>query len=359
MGHTAVKSSKGVAEMVNMRDVAHRAGVSIATVSFVLNGTKPVTPATRARVEQAMAELGYRRNVVARALASRRTHIIAMAYPALDHQFGFSAAEFFTSAADAARKQDYHLVLWPVGNDGSELTELVGQGLVDGVVLMEVQLDDPRVAVLQEIGTPFALIGRTSYLEGLAHVDIDFDRTVEDAVGYLYGLGHRRLALISGNLNDPLFSTYGPYVRSEAAYRRVAAEYGLETVVMECPGSTGAGQEAMADLVREYPDTTAVLIVNEFAALGAISGLNRLGLRVPDRYVGAALVHGPRNGCPDEPRAHYHANTRPRARPTRYRSPHSPTRRRRSAPASTRPRQALPRRQYRSPSRLTRLRNVS
>ncbi|MEI8408390.1 MULTISPECIES: LacI family DNA-binding transcriptional regulator [unclassified Kribbella] len=268
--------------MVNMRDVAHRAGVSIATVSFVLNGTKPVTAATRAKVEQSMADLGYRRNVVARALASRRTHIIAMAYPALDHKFGFSAAEFFTSAADAARNQDYHLVLWPVGNDGSELTELVGQGLVDGVVLMEVQLDDPRVKVLQGIGMPFALIGRTSALEGLSHVDIDFDRTVEDAVEYVYGLGHRRLTLISGNLNDPLFSTYGPYVRSEAAYRRVAAEYGLEIAVLESGGSTQAGQEAMARLVREYPDTTAVLIVNEFAALGAVAGLHRLGLRVPD-----------------------------------------------------------------------------
>jgi DNA-binding LacI/PurR family transcriptional regulator len=279
--------------MVTMRDVAQRAGVSIATVSFVLNDTKPVTAATRAKIEQAMADLGFRRNVVARALASRRTHIIAMAYPALDHKFGFSAAEFFTSAADAARKQDYHLVLWPVSNDGSELTELVGQGLVDGVVLMEVQLDDPRVSVLRGTGTPFAMIGRTSALEGLSHVDIDFDRTVEDAVEYVYNLGHRRLALISGNLKDPLFSTYGPYVRSEAAYRRIAPEYGLETVVMECSGSTLAGQEAMARLIRDHPDTTAVLIVNEFAALGAVSGLTRLGRRIPDDISVLPLLMAP------------------------------------------------------------------
>lgn len=279
--------------MVTMKDVAQRAGVSIATVSFLLNDTKPVTAATRERIEKAMADLGYRRNVVARALASRRTHIIAMAYPALDHKFGFSAAEFFTSAADAAREQDYHLVLWPVGNDGTELTELLGQGLVDGVVLMEVQLDDPRVTVLQEAGMPFALIGRTSTLEGLSHVDIDFDRTVEDAVEYLYGLGHRRLTLISGNLNDPLFSTYGPYVRSEAAYRRVAAEYGLETVVLESSGSTMAGQEAMARLMRDHPDTTAVLIVNEFAALGAVAGLHRLGRRVPEDISVLPLLMAP------------------------------------------------------------------
>ena len=68
-----------------MQDVADRAGVSIATVSFVVNNTKRVTPETRARVEQAMQDLGFRRNLVARALASRRTRIIALVLAALDH----------------------------------------------------------------------------------------------------------------------------------------------------------------------------------------------------------------------------------------------------------------------------------
>ena len=75
-----------------MQDVAERAGVSIATVSFVVNNTKPVTPETRVRIEQAMADLGFRRNVVARALASRRTRIIALVYPALDHGIGGAIA---------------------------------------------------------------------------------------------------------------------------------------------------------------------------------------------------------------------------------------------------------------------------
>ncbi|MGW6283269.1 LacI family DNA-binding transcriptional regulator [Kribbella sp. NPDC055071] len=287
--------------MVTIRDVADRAGVSTATVSFLLNDTKPVRAATRAKIEAAMAELGYRRNVVARALASRRTHIIAMAYPALDHRFGFSAAEFFTSAADAARKQDYHLVLWPVGNDGSELHELLGQGLVDGVVLMEVQLDDPRVAILQAAGTPFALIGRTAELEGLSHVDIDFDATVEDAIGHLYGLGHRRLVLVSGDLADPRFHNYGPYVRTEAAYRRVAAEYGVQTVVLQCADTTRAGQEAAERLMREHPDTTAVLILNEYAGLGVASGLNRLGYDVPDQISILPLLMAPETAALSNP----------------------------------------------------------
>ncbi|WP_246486400.1 LacI family DNA-binding transcriptional regulator [Kribbella qitaiheensis] len=284
-----------------MRDVARQAGVSIATVSFLLNDTKPVTAATRARIEQAMTELGYRRNVVARALASRRTHIIAMAYPALDHRFGFSAAEFFTSAADAARKQDYHLVLWPVGNDGMELRELVGQGLVDGVVLMEVQLEDPRIGILQKTETPFAMIGRTTELAGLSHVDIDFDTTVESAIGHLHGLGHRKLVLVSGDLTDPRFHNYGPYVRTEAAYRRIAAEYGVQVVVLECADTTRAGQEAAARLMREHPDTTAVLVLNEYAGLGVASGLNRLGYDVPAEISILALLMAPETAALSDP----------------------------------------------------------
>ena len=287
--------------MVTMRDVADRAGVSIATVSFLLNDTKPVRAATRAKIEQAMADLGYRRNEVARALASRRTHIIAMAYPALDHRFGFSAAEFFTSAADAARKQHYHLVLWPVGNDGTELHELVGQGLVDGVVLMEVQLDDPRVGILQEMQTPFALIGRTTELEGLSHVDIDFDATVEEAIGHLHGLGHRKLVMVSGDLTDPRFHTYGPYVRTEAAYRRISAEYGIQTIVLECADTTRSGQEAAERLMREHPDTTAVLVLNEYAGLGVASGLNKLGYDIPAEISVLPLLMAPETAALSDP----------------------------------------------------------
>ncbi|HET6987750.1 MAG TPA: LacI family DNA-binding transcriptional regulator [Kribbella sp.] len=284
-----------------MRDVADRAGVSIATVSFLLNDTKPVRAATRAKIEQAMADLGYRRNEVARALASRRTHIIAMAYPALDHRFGFSAAEFFTSAADAARKQHYHLVLWPVSNDGTELHELVGQGLVDGVVLMEVQLDDPRVGILQEMQTPFALIGRTTELEGLSHVDIDFDATVEAAIGHLYGLGHRKLVMVAGDLTDPRFHNYGPYVRSEAAYRRISAEYGVQTVVLDCADTTRSGQAAAERLMREHPDTTAVLVLNEYAGLGVASGLTKLGYDVPAEVSVLALLMAPETAALSNP----------------------------------------------------------
>ena len=85
-----------------------------------------------------MQELGFRRNVVGRALASKRTRIIALLFPALQHSFSGTVVHFFTSAAAAARELGYNLVLWPISNDAGQTTELTSSGLVDGVILMEI-----------------------------------------------------------------------------------------------------------------------------------------------------------------------------------------------------------------------------
>lgn len=276
--------------MVTMRDVADRAGVSIATVSFVVNGTKPVAADTRTRIERAMADLGFRRNAVARALASRRTHILAMAYPALDHELSSSALEFFTSAAATAARLDHHLVLWPVSNDAAELKELIGEGLVDGVLLMEVQLDDPRVAVLEASRTPFALIGRTADPTPYVHVDIDFDATIRDAVEHLHELGHRRLVLVSGDRTDPSMIDYGPYVRTEAAFRDTAEAYGFEPTILRCGTTAAAGRELAGRLQHDHPDLTAVLIMKEYASLGLVSELRRTGRDIPGDLSVVSLV---------------------------------------------------------------------
>jgi DNA-binding LacI/PurR family transcriptional regulator len=264
-----------------MRDVAQAAGVSIATVSFVVNNTKPVAPETRRRIEDAMVRLDFRRNMVGRALASRRTRVVALVYPAMEHKLGASGMEFVTSAARTAGEAGYHLVLWPVSNDAAELTQLLGQGLVDGVLLMEVQLDDARVEVLRATRTPFALIGRSADLTGLVYVDIDFERTMEQAVDHLVGLGHRHLVMVAGSQADASFRTYGPYVRAAAAYRRLAAEREFEPVIVECEQTTKAGRAAAEAILTSWPETTAILVLNEFAAPGLVSGLLRHGVRIP------------------------------------------------------------------------------
>ena len=266
---------------ITMREVAAAAGVSIATVSFVVNNSKPVAPETRERIERAVAELGFRRNVVARALVSRRTQIIALVYPMVEHRLGGSGSDFITSAALAASAAGYHLVVWPVGNDGSELAALVGQKLVDGVLLMKVELDDARVPALRELDIPFALIGRTRDVTGLHYVDIDFDASMRMAMDHLAELGHRRIVFVNGSHEGERLPSYGPYVRLETAYRELCAQRDIEPLVLRCRQTVRSGREAATELVATAPDTTALVIADEAASPGLVAELSRIGWAVP------------------------------------------------------------------------------
>lgn len=275
---------------VTMREVAEAAGVSIATVSFVVNNTKPVTPETRQRIERAMAELGFRPNVVARALASRRTQILALVMPLSRIWLGAATREFIVGAARAAKDADHHLVIWPVGNDGDELVALLGQKLVDGVLLMSVQLDDARVAALRTLDTPFTLIGRTRDVTGLDYVDIDFAASMRIAMDHLAGLGHRHIAFVNGSRDEEGVEGFGPYVRLEAAYRDLAGERGIDPVVRYCRSDVAAGRAAARELLATAPRTTAVIIQDETGAAGLVAELNRLDRAVPGRMSVLSLL---------------------------------------------------------------------
>jgi DNA-binding LacI/PurR family transcriptional regulator len=267
--------------MATMREVARAAGVSIATVSFVVNNTKPVTPETKRRIEQAMADLGFRRNMVARALVSRRTQILALVSPFPQHWMGASTREFIIGAAQAANEAGHHLVIWPVGNDGGELVTLVGQKLVDGVLLMSVQMDDARVDALKTLDTPFTLIGRTRDVSGLHYVDIDIAASMRMAIDHLTDLGHRRIAFVNGSQEQDGIVGFGPYVRSEEAYRRWADESAIDPVVLYCRPSVRSGREAARELLATAPDTTAVIVEDEAGAAGLVAEMKVQGRSVP------------------------------------------------------------------------------
>lgn len=266
--------------MATMRDVARLAGVSVATVSFVVNDSKPVAPSTRLRVEAAMAELDFRRNAVARALASRRTRIIALLFPVLQHRLSDTAARFFTGAAEAASELGYTVVLWPVANDSDSLRELTSDGLVDGVILMEVQLDDHRIDQLLAAKTPLTLIGRNRDPSGLDYVDVDFEGMVEQSIDRLQSLGHRDFVLLEES-ESPGLEGYGPAVRVDETFHAVCAARGLRGRTLRCTATPAAGRAFASTLIAEAPEATAMLVLNEHAAVGLVSGLGRLGVSVP------------------------------------------------------------------------------
>ncbi len=280
--------------MPTMIDVAKRAGVAVSTVSYALNGTRPISEETRQRIFAVMEELGYRPHALARGLASKRSRIIALLFPAPERGLGFTELEFVTNAADAARENGYHLILWPSEmHDPNELRQLTQQGLVDGMIVMEVRLHDERIDLLREIGFPFSMIGRCADTTGIGCVDIDFEQTVQEAVNYLADLGHTHIAFL--NQSQSVFdSGYGPAVRAQARFEQVVQTAGLKGITRFCHTAPRAGYEAFNDLLAECSNLTALVAMNERAVPGVMQAIADRDWRIPDDFSLIVIVSSAR-----------------------------------------------------------------
>lgn len=280
--------------MPTMLDVAKHAGVALSTVSYAINGTRPISAETRQRIFASMEELGYRPHALARGLASKRSRIIALLFPVSERGFGFTEFEFVTSAADAAHENGYHLVLWPTQmHDPEELRHMTQQGLVDGLILMEVQMHDERVDLLREINFPFSMIGRCADTTGLNYVDINFERTVQEAVGYLCGLGHTHIAFL--NQSQEIFDEgYGPAVRTQTRFEQSVAANNLTGVSRFCHANPQAGYEAFNELLSECPHLTALVAMNDRAIPGVMQAIAEHGWQIPADFSIVAIVSSKR-----------------------------------------------------------------
>lgn len=279
--------------MPTMHDVAHRANVSLSTVSYAINGTRPISEETRQRIFAAMEELGYRPHALARGLASKRSRILALLFPTSERGMGTTDLEFIIGAADMARELGYHLVLWTSDiNDAVELRQLIQQGLVDGVVLMEVHLNDRRVAYLREIEFPFSIIGRCADNTGLAYTDIDFEQTMRDAVQHLVELGHTDIAFVN-HARGVFDAGYGPAVRTADAFGRVVQEYGIRGVIRFCHPTAQAGYVTFNSLLAEQPEITAIAVMNERSIPGMLQAIADRDWCVPEEISLISLVSSP------------------------------------------------------------------
>ena len=276
--------------MATMKEVAQRAGVAVSTVSYAINGTRPISPQTRHRVEQAMRELDYRPNAVARALASRRSRIIAVALPATGRGVGRTELDFVSGAVEAAEEHGYHVVVWPSElHDRDDVDALTAHGLVEGVLLMEVRLSDERVEALLAAGRPLAMIGRTADPTGLAYVDIDFDRTLDDTVDHLVGLGHRHIAFLN-HARAEHEAGYGPAVRAPEAFERAMERHGLVPIARFCADEPADGEAVATALLADEPRLTAAVVMNEPAIPGLFRALAAGGRRIPDDFSVVSVV---------------------------------------------------------------------
>jgi DNA-binding LacI/PurR family transcriptional regulator len=253
-----------------MLDVAKKANVALSTVSYAINGTRPISEETRQRIFAAMEELNFRPNVLARGLASRRSRIIALLFPGSERGLGMTELEFVTSAADAAREKGYNLVLWPSEiHDPAELRQFTQQGLIDGVVVMEIHQNDERINLLRETGFPFTMIGRCADTTGIGFVDIDFEKTIQEVIAYLSSLGHTQIGFL--NQSHTLFDTgYGPVFRTQASFEETIRASGLVGISRFCRANPQCGYDTFRDMLAERPGLSAIISMNERATPGVM-----------------------------------------------------------------------------------------
>jgi DNA-binding LacI/PurR family transcriptional regulator len=267
--------------MVTLAEVARQAGVSPSTVSYVLSGKRSISAATRSRVERAIRELGYHPNAGARALASAKSHIIALVVPLRGDVYVPIMMEIAIAVTTAARQYGYDVLLVTNDEGPDGVRRVAASGLADGVILMDVQLEDDRIPVLRELGTHAALIGLPADSRGLACVDHDFAAAGALCADHLADLGHRDVAFIG--YADRVYRRHVGYAdRTLTGFGERAAERGLRFLHRPCEGTYEGTAGALARVLDDRPGTTGFVVQNEGAITPLLGLLRSSGRIVPE-----------------------------------------------------------------------------
>lgn len=285
--------TKPGARALNIGEIARRAGVSRSTVSYALTGKRTLSEATRRRIHDVINELGYRPNAHARALKEGRTRTIGLVIPPAGVRLTDMQVAFVGGIVDSAARVDLDVLISSSGGDHDRSFErVISGGRVDGVVLMEVLMQDARVERLQRTGLPFVAIGRTGTTDGVWSVDIDHAALTARCVHHLADLGHRHIALIN-RPTELVAAGYGCARRAQVGFAEAVAERGLSGVELCCADDPAGGQACIEELLAAHPRVTAVATVNEAALPGIGRALERAGLAVPRDFsiTGVAARH--------------------------------------------------------------------
>lgn len=264
---------------VTIYDVAREAGVSMATVSRVVNNNPNVKPQTRKKVFEAIERLGYRPNAVARGLASKKTTTVGVVIPDISNAM---YSEVVRGIEDIANMYHYNMILCNSDKRKEKEIRVINTLLekqVDGLLFMGGEVTDEHVEAFRN-AVPIVLCATTDANHAIPSVDIDHEGAAYDAVKYLINHGHRNIGMISGNLQDP---TSG--LARYNGYRRALEEAGIE--LRESHVRIGNYRyESGVDLMKYFLELedrpTAIFTATDEMAIGAIHAIQDQGLRVPE-----------------------------------------------------------------------------
>lgn len=261
-----------------MKDLAKRTGLGLATISSYFNGGN-VREKNRKKIEEAIEELHYEVNEVARNLKTNATKTIGVVIPELNNTF---CAEIITGIEDILRNHGYATMICDCRTDKKleqEAVEFLCRKRVDGIINMPVDTEGGHLKTFQKTGKPIVLIDRK--IKGVVcdSVLVDSEQAASDALRLLYEKGHRNIGIIGG---PEEISTAQERMKG---YCKTMEELNLpvrQSLIVHGDYTIQGGVKAMETLVQENPEMTAVFITNYEMTMGAVIGLNELGIRIPE-----------------------------------------------------------------------------
>ena len=278
--------------MVGIVDVARHANVSASTVSYVLSGKRPISPETQARVHESIKQLGYHPHAGARALASKRTNVIALVMPLRSGVHVPVLMQFVTAVATRAREFDHDVLLLTQDEGERGMRRIEGSSLADAIIVMDIELEDERAPLIRSLHTPCVLIGFPAEADGMTCVDLDFGAAGRACLDHLADLGHRCVGLIG--------SPYAVYARGTGFATRVAngvaaaaMDRGVRASTHPCDASRDGAPAMVRELLRAHPGMTGLIVHNELVVESVVHALRESGKRVPEDMAVVAI-------CPDD-----------------------------------------------------------
>lgn len=263
---------------MRLKELARHLELSQTTVSRALNGYPEVSTATRERVREAAARLGYRPNASAIRLATGRVGAIGVVLSLQRSlHFGPHTSEFLSGMGERLAREDIDIVVAPLDADDEipVYRRLAASKRVDGVVLMSPTPQDARIDVLHELGLPFVVHGRTSEARPHAWLDIDNEGGFFGATRHLIELGHRRIGLVNGPAN----LTFSQH--REKGYRKALASRGIGADPRLIGGgrlTDETGFRLAQSFLDQRPRPTAILAGSMMTALGVFRAIRTAGL---------------------------------------------------------------------------------
>ncbi|MFJ5762339.1 LacI family DNA-binding transcriptional regulator [Neobacillus sp. NPDC093182] len=265
--------------MANIQQVAKRAGVSVATVSRVLNGQNTVSAKTRMKVEEAIKKLNYEPSLLGRNLRTSESRLLLILIPTISNPFYL---EIIKGIEQVAISQNYNILLCETDSNPEKENiyfDLVRKKMADGIISM-----DPAVNVetLKKLAENYAIIQCSEYEDctGIPYVTIDNEEASYRAVKHLIQIGHNKIALINAD-EKYLFAR-----QRKMGYKRALEENGItlknEYIIPAQQLGFENGQHAMKKILNLQDRPTAVFAVSDLLAIGALKEINAAGLHVPN-----------------------------------------------------------------------------